>query len=288
MTRAVSTVLDVAVALLLVSAAVGVLVAEGGGSNPTPDAAPAAETLATGTASLEYTLAPGARHGPADRFHRVGGPGFRRTAHGTLLEHLRDAATGNVTVSGTEVTRTDDGFTARVNRAVAQATARRTAVRATWSPYRGSPVAGAVRVGRGPPPDATTSSVTVAVDSGCPPAAGAARRAAESGGYEAVGRVVARAVVRCLFPVRPTRLALAGDYPVDELTRHRYRRFAGLTGTALGSTIGPRDVDRANARLHRALAARFAADMRARFETPAAAARTVDVDTVRVVVRRWA
>lgn len=286
MTRAVSTAIDVAVALLLVSAAVGVLVASGTGPPPVPDAGPPAETLATATVSVTYSPGTEQPHGRAGESGRVVGPGSRR-ARGTLADLLGDAAVENVTLGGTEVTRIDGGFEAAVRRAVANATGRRTAVRATWAPYPGAPVGGVVRAGHRPPPQATVGSVTVTVDSGCPPVATEARRVADEGGFDAVARVVSRAVIRCLFPPRRTVLALVAGDAGEQVTGLRYRRFAALTGAELADAIDRGDVRRANARLTRALADRLAADMRQRFSSPRAAARAVDVATVRVVVRRW-
>lgn len=285
MTRAVSTVVDVALALLLVTAAVGVLVSAGTGTPPSPDAAPAAETLATTSVAVKYSLSPGARHGPADRFGRVDGPGFRRTARGTLVTLLADAAVGNLSVRGTQVTHSGEGFAAATRLAVANATDRRTAVRATWAPYPGAPVSGVVRAGARPPANSTVGAVTVTVDSGCPAVGGEGHGGAH--GFDAVARETARAIVRCQFPPRRTRLALAGDYPVDALVRHRYRRFAALLGADLGGAIASGHVHDANARLTRPLADVLARDLRRRFDSPSAAAGAVDVTTVRVVVRRW-
>jgi sRNA-binding protein len=82
------------------------------------------------------------------------------------------------------------------------------------------------------------------------------------------------------------RFALGADYPVSALVRHRYRRVADLTGTDLGR-LGRERVSHANARVERALAGRFERDLRSRYDSPAAAARTARVGEVRIVVRRW-
>lgn len=275
MSRAVSTVLDVAVALLLVSAAVGVVVAQDRARHTTPDASPAAEALATSTTTVPYTLDPDGR----------GDQSVRRTAHGTLLDLAADAAVRNVSVRASQVSHAADGYEAVVRQAIVNATGRRTTVLATWAPYPGSPVAGTLRAGERPPPAATTAAVAVTVDSGCRPVADGAVAAAADG-FDAVARVVARGVIRCQFPARRTRLALAGDGPMAALVARRYDRMATLTGADTGD-VDPAGVRRANTLLWRALAEGLESDMRARFDSPTAAARAVDVGTVEVVVRRW-
>lgn len=287
MTRAVSTVLDVAVSLLLVSAAVGVVVTAPEPRRGTPSPAATGETLATATADVEYALTPAPARSPSRvSFGRTDGPEFRRAAHGTLADLLADAALGNVSVRDREVTRTGDGFERVVRAATRNATGRRAAVRAVWTPYRGAPVVGRMRAGRRPPRDAAVGAITLSVASDCPAARDRALDAANDTGYRGVARAVAASVVACLFPPGRTRLALAGDYPVSALVRHRYARVARLAGTSL-PPLDPGNVTRANRSLVAALASLFRDDMRERFASPSAAARAVHVDEVRVVVRRW-
>lgn len=286
--RGASTTLDAAVFLLLVTAAVGTLAAsvapEGRGS-----ADASARVVATTTASVEYTLAPGARRADESlvAFPVESGPEFRRVAHGSLAELLAEAAVGNVTVRGEPVAHAGDGFERTVANATENATRRRVAARAVWEPYRGAPVRGQARAGPRPPPDADVSAVTLTVSSGMPEARKRALRAAREDGYAAVARVVARATVRGLFPPNATRLALRGDYPVDALVEYRYRRTARLLDADVAAPVGAARTERANRRLARALAAELERDLRATFESPEAAARAVRVGEVRVVVRRW-
>ncbi|WP_435195703.1 DUF7284 family protein [Natronomonas sp. EA1] len=280
--RGVSTVFDVTLFLLFVTAAVGTLVAPPA-AQPAEPAAPAEASLAT-TASVHYSLAPGARHGPASRFPTTESPEFRRTAHGSLATLLARGATRNLSIAGERVTHSHDEFTREVANATATRTLPRTRVRAVWSPYPGSSVRGSLTAGPRPPADARVTSRTLTVASGYPPVRERARLAAEREGYAGVAHVLARAVVRGTFPDPQTSHALHGDYPVDALVRHRYHRFGALLGTGVETPIHP---ERTNAALQRALADRFERDLRGRFDSPEEAAATVRVGEVHVTVRRW-
>jgi hypothetical protein len=285
--RAVSTVLDVAVFLLLLSAAIGTL-ALPPSDGSAPDASPARTTLATSTASVDYSLSPGARAADSSlaAFPRTDGPEFERTAHGSRAGLLADAAVRNLTVDGAQVTRTSDDFERAAARAVRNATGPRTRVVATWVPYRGSQVRGRVATGRRPPPEATVAGETLVVESGMPAARQRAVAAADRSGFAGVARVVANATIAGLFPRSQMRLTLRGDYPDDRLVQYRYRRFGRSLGADPG-LVEAADVTDANARFRLALAREFQRDLRARYDSPAAAARAVRVGEVRIVVRRW-
>jgi hypothetical protein len=288
--RAVSTLVDAAAFLLLVSAAVGTLTLPAVAPERAPAAGASAERLATVTANPHYSLAPGARaaNDSLVAFEHTEGPEFDRVAHGSVASLLADAAVGNVTFDGRGLTHTGDGFERAVRTAARDATARRVRVRAVWTPYPGAPVRGVVTAGPRRPPDARVGVTTFAVDSGLPATRRRARDAARADGYEGVARVVARATVRGLFPPGEMRLALRGDYPVSALARYRYLRAGGLLDADVRGPVDETEPARANERLSRALAPRIERDLRERFETPAAAARVVRVGEVRIVVRRWA
>ncbi|MDS0277394.1 hypothetical protein NDI85_06285 [Halomicroarcula sp. S1AR25-4] len=286
--RATSTVVDVTVFLLLVGAAAtavvgAVTVDPPEAANPAADSA---ELLATSTASVEYALdSPGrppewtanatARH--------------RRTAHGTIAELLAESAMSGVTVHGERLSTAGRGF----ERAVANTTrerlsesGRQTSVRVRWDPYPGAPVRATTRVGEQPPPSADVRTATVSVASPMANATSRARRGAHEAGYLGVAVVVASTVVEGLFPPSQARLALRGDYPGDRLMAARYRRMARLTD-ADGLQLDSESASDLNARLTVQLAGDLAADMRQRFDTPAAAARAVHTERVRVTVRTW-
>jgi hypothetical protein len=175
--RAVSTVLDVSLCLLLVSAAVLTLVAAPV-DGPDP-AAGTAEELATTLGTTQTSVTYGASDDA-------------RTAHGSHAALLataartdRTAATGQ---SFREAVRT-------ATRAVLSGDGWRGHVVARWRPYEASEPVGVVEAGAAPPRGADTHAATTTVPSGLRPVGPEARRAAASGGYQGVASVLADVVV---------------------------------------------------------------------------------------------
>lgn len=307
-----STVLDVTLALTLVSAAtVGVAVTDAGGpamgsgaplvdvagtdGNPDPDPGAAARadrfagTLTTATTGVNYTLSPGARRadGSLVEFPRVEGPAFERHDHGTYASLLARATVGTVAIRGRPLTHTRDGY-ARAVRAAVRVLANGSAVNvtATWRPYPDAHVGGRVAVGPTPPGDRAVHVATTDVPSGVP----GARRTAlnvSDGGVDAVANVVADRLVAGLFPPRDTRVALGRDYPVSRLVRYRYRRAGEAYGVPMAEPLADERVDVANGRLAAVLARAVERDLDDRFDDPRAAARSIRLDRVRIVVRTW-
>lgn len=290
--RGVSTVVDATVFLLLVGGAIATLAAGTSVVPPESDnpAAENARLLATNTATVNYSLAP-ATESPSDgvSFHRTSGPEFQRTAHSTLVSLIGDAAVGRIGVDGVRFTRTSLDFEQRLDPLVRDQLASpdvETSVVAVWEPYPDSPVSGQFQTGNEPPQDADVNAATLHVDSGIPASSDLASDAAQRDGYRGVARVLADAVVEGVFPPRETQLALRGEYPVDTLTAQRYRQTADALDVRPPG-IGETDVNTANGRIANALADEFEADLRARYDSPAAAASAVETDTVHVVVRTW-
>jgi hypothetical protein len=296
--RAISTVLDAALFLLLVGAAVGILAL---GTSPPPtanaDAADGvADTLTTSTATVHYTLAPGARRASSRvvEFPIPSGPMFQRTAHGTLASHLSTAVLGSLAVRGQRVSHARADYQQAVTNATRNLTRGRrhlAQVRARWEPYPGAPIRGTYTVGPTPPPAATVHAETAVVASGLPSARGAARRVTTEQGanatFDRVGAVVARRIVRGLFPPDRTRSALLGDYPVEELVTYRYERLGRFLGANVAAPAVADNATEANDRLATALGERLAADMRTHFRSPRDAAEAVSVGQVRITVRTW-
>lgn len=292
--RAISTVIDVALCLLLVSASAFTLA-----HAPTPsddESATAAdstvEVLTATTAHLNYTLATGAAR--ADQrlveFCATQGPAFRRTTHGTLAGLLADAAIGNVTVRGTELTHTGDGFERAVTNRTRRATGRRAVavqVIAEWEPYPDAHVAATVGAGPSPPSNADVHAAVFTVPSGLPSVRERAIEAARADGFDGVASAIARGVVTGLFPPDETQLALRGSYPASALTAYRYRRAALAYDTSVRRAVLREDVERANSSLIRSVAAAIERELRRRFGSPISAARTVAVGRVEITVRTW-
>lgn len=275
--RAVSAVVDAALCLLLVTGAVATLAYVP--AEPDPDRANAADetadALGASTERVNYTLT-------------VDGRELERSAHGTLAELLADAAVANATAWGRPASTAADRYVERVTAVVAAAVARpnaSVAVRASWEPYPGSPVRGTVTAGDPPPKGADVHVATLTVPVDAPSVAATARTA---DGYRSVARTTARGVVRTLFPPDETALALS-DPATAPLTATRYDRTAAAMGAVVvDPTPGTRrDVARANGRLADAMTNAFTDDLAGRFESPHAAASTVSVGEVDIVVRVW-
>jgi len=293
--RGVSTAVDVALAALVVSGALVVLASVTSVPPPnhgTDAADETAELLGSTTASVNYTLSPGAR--AAEEYVEVGetsGPAFRRHAHGTVAALLARAAVTDARLDRRELTRTHDDFeraVREVTRETVVGADARVQVRAVWRPYRGAPLAGGVVVGDTPPESATVHAATTRVSAPVPATRTRALAAADDG-YGAVARAVAAGVVRGLFDPEGAWLALRGDEPVSTLVTYRYRRTGALLGVEgrVDDSIASYDVEAANEHLRRALAERFEADMRDRYATPRAAAESVSTGVVVVTVRTW-
>lgn len=284
MSRGVSTVLDAALFLLLVSAAAATLVAPHG-TAATPDADPSATVVARATASVEYSLAPGTR-GARERFPRVGAS-FERHAHSRFAGLLARGAVRNATVGETQLTHASDGYERAVAAAVANATGPRGRVVAVWCPYDGASIGGRLASGTGPPRDASVASRTLYVDTAVAGTRARALAAANRSGYAGVARVLANATVALLFPREGMANALAADYPTDRLAVRRYARAGELFDVNVTRVGENGDAATANARLRRALRVRYERRLTTAFGSPVDAARAVRVGEVRIIVRRW-
>jgi len=269
--RAISSVVDVAVFLLLVSAAVGTLTLahDGGGERVTVD--DRANLLATSTADIEYGL------GGADR-----------RAHGTVAWLLGRAAVANAAIDGTELSTRHAGYERRVRNATRRmlGPANRTTVVVRWDPYRGAPVDGTLRVGARPPAGADVTVATVTVPSPAP-SVGATEVRREGGGFDGVGTAAARATVRALLPESRAAIPTRTEAPATVVTATRFRTLAAATGTDVDGPLARGNVSLARHRLVAGLADRFERDMRERFASPDEAARAIRVGTVRLTLRRW-
>ena len=287
--RAVSTVVDVSLFLLLVGVAVLTLLqAPTVADDPASDRAHEITTvLASSTAEIEYTAAP--NESP------------ERSVHGTRASLLADATVRDATVDGAEGDAIgigpDDGFETAVAaeiRPILAGSNWRAEVVVEWQPYPAAHVDGQLRIGHHPPPDADVSIARTAVGSSVSNVTTEARAAAgdENGGpedgdgYDAVADVTAGAVVERLFPPAQTRAALE-EPERRTLTVDRYRAAGDAYGLNLETPAARGEVEHANRKLRAAMAERMAADLREAFESPEAAADALQTETVQVTVRTW-
>jgi hypothetical protein len=263
--RGVSTVLDVAVCLLLVGAAMTTLAVgipdEGRhavGDSTATDADVPARTLATVTSGVS---------GPRNR-----------TVHGTLADHLGRAAVSNTSLDGDPLS--DSEYAGAVTVETAETTGRRVAVTARWEPYPGAPLRGTATAGRMPPAGADVAVTRHVL------ATGIDAPTTDPDSFGTLARALATAYVEWRFPPERTRTALV-DERTASATADRYRAAAAPLGADIEAALAEADTRRANELLARALADRLEADLRERYDTPTAAAEASAPDRAVLVVRRW-
>lgn len=268
--RAISTVVDVTVFLLFVSAAVVTLTVA-----PGPEPEPVivddrAELLASSTADVEYTLW-----------------GSDRSAHGTVATLLAHAAVANATVDGRPVSAAEDDFLEEVSNATRRTLGppNRTQVLVIWEPYRGAPVRGTVRVGAEPPPGRDVTVGTISVPGPVDPALEGELRTPD--GFHGVASVVARATADALLPAGQAALPSGRVSAASVVGSSRLATLAEATGVPIDRQLARGNVSAARQRVIAGLTARYKRDMRERFETPREAAEAVSAGTVRITVRRW-
>ncbi|MES3517781.1 MAG: hypothetical protein PPP58_08975 [Natronomonas sp.] len=217
MDRAVSTVLDVAICLLLVGAAITALSIGPPEADRGVDSDEPATVLATSTAAVPTGI----------EDHRT---------HDTLVGHLATAAVFDAEIDGEPLT--ESPYPAAVEKTVDATLGARTFVTATWDPAatNGSTVRGTVRAGNQPPAGATVGTTTVEVT-------------VVSRGPR---QTTAAAVIDRLFPPERSRHALLDARTASE-TATRYRQTADVLGTSVESDLNDATTVAANAALEAAL-----------------------------------
>jgi hypothetical protein len=274
--RAISTVFDVSLCLLLVSASAFVLVGvDSPDSRVRPRTAEStANVLTTSTAGVNYTI-------PTETGR------LRRTTHGSLAGLLGEAALANTAIRGDELSHTTDPFERRVARRVRERLDHPAGVQllVRWVPYRDAHLGGHIAVGESPPLRVDVHAAIVSIPSGFPPVRERAIDAARHDGYHGVASVVAATIVAGLVPERATTLALS-DRETSATVGPRLRRLTRLYGVNVSGThlLGS---ERTRAALTDAVANVVETDVRKTFETPTDAARSVSVGEIRFVVRTW-
>lgn len=295
--RAISTVLDVSLFLLLVGAAVATVALStapsvDGPVDATDPADEVAETFGTSTARVDYSLGPGLVEAGEIEPAAASAPILDRSDHGSYAALVAEGAVADASLAGDPLTAGAEAYQEAV-RAVVERPLRRSrgsaSVRATWTPYPDAPVAGTYHAGGTPPPNVDVRSATLTVDSSYPDARAPAVEAAGRDGYDGVAAVLANATVRGLFPERATRLGTRAGYPTAHVIGARYRKADSALGgvVSLPDEMEDFEVARANAAVESALRERFVADLSSSYSDPESAARDVRIGSVTVVVRTW-
>lgn len=311
--RAISTVADVSMALLLVSASVGVLYVftqeetAAAGSERTLQADRTAEALSTNTIAVEYSL------DPVGGLSKSSNPDvYSRVSQGTGAELLADAAVAEIEIGDTGVVNAGD-YERQVDLAIRnslQGGSANVRVVAIWRPHEGSSIVGKATAGRRPPVDAEVSTARLTVSSGVPAVAdGDVEAGYARDDYEGAAEPIARAIVRGYFPRPATQYRLEQlDSLARQRTVERYQRFGSAVGLAdyptatglapalTGSTVLERttaNANRANEALRERLTDRIATDLEDEFDggsDPPSGAEIADsasTGEVTIIVRTW-
>lgn len=248
--RGVSTAIDVALALLLVSASVVVVVSFYNPSRPPaePDAAEqTAEMLSATTLRVDYTLEPvrndddfAAGTGTVTEF--VGGgiqdDELNRTAHGPVTDLVASAA-----VTRAEVDANLGGVDRRFSlaaeefvdemegdvRDILTRSETNAHLVAIWRPYEGSALEGRAAVGPEPPAGVDVSLVRMTVDNRFPTVSDDEIEARyDSEGLSGVANLTAEAMVRGYFDPQDEQLALERGGFEAAYAAYRYERWQAV------------------------------------------------------------
>lgn len=305
--RAVSTVADVSLALVILVAAITVpvtLVDLEDATHDESDGPHTAETIGASTINGTYSVKPVTE---ADIF--PGDPSeydaedYRRVSHGTIAGEVATSAISNVefdvhmeparlTLEGVEYESTVDET---VQTSLVESNFE-TNITGFWEPFGNASVRGFVAVGQQPPPDVETSLATLTVSSGMETVRDEA--VSSVGGadeYDAVADIVAEAVIEGLLPELETQHALERNDLERDLAMYRAKRLATVIDGISpddDAIVANLERERANATaiqvyLSRALSAQFETELESEYETAYDAASAVSVAEIAITVRTW-
>ncbi|WP_255191039.1 DUF7284 family protein [Natronobeatus ordinarius] len=257
--RAISTVMDVALALLIVSTSVlliGVYLHSDDESIGGDRGDHAIQTLSGSTVTITYDLRAENEAGNAttDSKHYDHpdldpdeiGELYQITTYGSAADLLGEAALVNLQINDTKPFAYGYDVERSVDAAIRDrlvGSEGRTYAIATWEPYEGASINGTATAGDRPPRTADVSSSTMAVSSTVPPVEaktlaesfvdGQERSASRSGiedGFDLVGEDIAHATVEGYFPPEATQYTLESTLTENSMTLYNYRTLADATG----------------------------------------------------------
>lgn len=298
--RAVNTVADVSLAIVVVTVAIALVAAAPNDEQADGEAIEAdrtAEVVSTATLAVPYTVEPVVDD--MDREPEYDAADLRRVSHGSVATLLADAAVASLADSDQRLTPAGEAYEAAIaGRFQARFVGSNfeTNVTAIYRPYEGANLGGTATVGEAVPPDAEYSSVHLSVPSGIEAvSATAENRIEHEGDFEAVATPIANALTEGYLPPLDAKRALESSGLERALTVYRYEQMAALIdGTDPDDRRVRRNLPRDSARpaqINRYLATRLAAqiaeDLESRYESAYAAADGTTTGEITVVVRTW-
>lgn len=270
--RGISTVVDVMLCLLIVSAAIGMLVYMEDEQDESPETAgDTAAILGTATASIEYTPS-------------AGEPVDTRTDYGTIASLLAKAAVLNGTVKGEPLT-TGDAYQQAAKRAAEQKLVSiedGTEITARWEPIENGSLQGKITVGERPPPGADVDAAVLTVTTGqWDPAT------LEEPDLESIAVAASRAAIDQLFDPQASTRALESTHDERTITLARYHQAAAVLDVELAPVLQQQDAGTANALLADALGEQLLVDIHNQYDQPDRAAAAITPGEVTIIIRRW-
>lgn len=248
--RAVATVLDVGLALLLIGAAVALIGTTLYGE-PTPGEQPesaerTATTLVSSTITIEYDRSAVRESSAWVEPEGVADDDFVQTDYGPAGVLLADAAVANAHYDDTLVLEygpaLEDAVSASSSDILTGVT-NNYYLLARWEPYTNSTVQGSVTAGFAPPPDRDLRQAELTISSGIDSinetavASEYAAVATRSGndyedGYGVIAEAIAAEIVEGQFPPRTTQTALESQNVNRAMKVYHYQRAASALGVA--------------------------------------------------------
>lgn len=300
--RAISTVVDVSLALVMISAAVvlmAVYLQEDPETHEPLTADRTAETVAGTTLTVTYDIeavtedAPGLDWPSNDR-------AYQRSRHGTAATLLAHAAVANASYDGTRATVTAENFEDAIDGALRTRLAgadTNVHITAVWRPYQDSSIQGVATAGPRPPGDEDVSTATMTVPSGITLDRDATVLRATA--PEDRAEDLAEQIVDYHFPAEGTVHGLESQGMRRQVTLYRYYGFLNVVGSANEYDHGDDDdpLSRSSADPHElneeiaddapaSLAERMEPEQRS-FSSDERFAEWLTVDEVEIIVRTW-
>jgi len=308
--RGISTVVDVAMALFLITASIGIVMAflDTGGPPPDPqEADQTAATLAGTTMHVNYSVA-NIRNEPEFPNNDYNDTQFERSEYGASSSMIASATVSSVRIDGERLSNEGKNFARGVRgnvRTSLTAMDGKTRVVALYRHYPNSTVTSRMTIGPKPPGNADISTVTMDVASDIPPVneSKVESRFGSSSDYDAVGTLLAKKVVKGYFPLESTQLALEADNTTQVRRAqvvYRYQRMANITRNESDPNFDPddssnpisqqgADAQEANARLVDGLEEIIADNLRNSFDSPSKEELADEISTgkVTLTIQTW-
>lgn len=305
--RAVSTVADVTLALVLFIAAIGVLVIFVDVSEDTHEPIETeytAETIAASTMNTSYSLAPAIRahyrsHIDTSDGHPYAPEQLQRVSHGPIASHIADIVVTGAVFEGEQLSKAAVRYQQAVDQAFQTSLLEsqfQTNVQAFWTPVKGVDIRGDVELGQTPPQYEDVSATTLTVPSGLPDVRAEAVDTVEADDeFYKVAEIVASAVIDGYLPEIESENALEGGGVEFDRTVYRYLRLATVIGEAdpvrleTEGWLSPPTADAAmaNAYLSEELADQLESQLQQTFNDAHQAAKSVSTGQVTITIRTW-